>query len=95
MESTKTTCTEMEFLNGISMSKCLGINSSFLRLEFLSGFLPHFSVLQNAIREKIRVFLFHRFFVRIFKTREENGFFLNPPVEGTLNSKEQKTRVFC
>ncbi len=38
---------------------------------------------------------FADFFVRIFKTREEYGFLLNPPVEGTVNSMEQKTLVFC
>jgi hypothetical protein len=43
---------EMEFLNGI-FSRCFWafIHSSLLRLEFLSGFPPHFSVLQNAIHE--------------------------------------------
>jgi hypothetical protein len=35
------------------------------------------------------------FFVRIFKTIEEIVFFSNPPVEGTVNSMEEKTRVFC
>jgi hypothetical protein len=38
---------------------------------------------------------FADFFVRIFKTKEEYGFLYNPPVERTLNSMEQKTRVFC
>ncbi len=46
----------------------------------LSGFYPHFSVLQNAIHEKTRVFLFHGFFVRIFKTRVKDGFLLNLPL---------------
>jgi hypothetical protein len=41
---------EMEFLNGIfSRGSC--INSSLFRLEFLSGFYPHFSVLQNPIHD--------------------------------------------
>jgi hypothetical protein len=34
------------------------------------------------------------FFVCIFKTRVEYGFLLNPPVAGTVNSVEEKTRVF-
>jgi hypothetical protein len=42
---------EMEFLNGIFSRGFWGINSSLLRLEFLPGFLPSFSVLQNAIHE--------------------------------------------
>jgi hypothetical protein len=29
------------------------------------------------------------YFVTFFKTREENGFVSNPPVEGTVNSMEQ------
>jgi hypothetical protein len=70
----------MEFVNAIFSR---GINLSLLRLKVLSGFYLHFSVL----------FLFYGFFCRTFKTREEYGFFLNPPVEGTVNSMEQKTRV--
>jgi hypothetical protein len=35
------------------------------------------------------------FFVWSFKTRVEYGFLQNPPVEGTVNSMEQKTRDFC
>jgi hypothetical protein len=66
--------------------KFLGINSSFLRLEFLSGcFLPLF-IRSLSIHENNRVFLFRGFFSKDF---------LNPPGEGTLNSMEQKTRVFC
>jgi hypothetical protein len=40
---------------------------------------------------------FFDFFVRIFKTREEYAFLnkKNPPKEGTVNSMEQKTQVFC
>jgi hypothetical protein len=33
--------------------------------------------------------------LRVFKTRVEYGFLLNPPVEFTVNSTEQKTGVFC
>jgi hypothetical protein len=65
----------MEFLKGI-LVEVLDINSSLLRLKILSGFYPHFSVLQNAIHEHVRVFLFRGFCVRIFKTREECGFLL-------------------
>jgi hypothetical protein len=41
-----------------------------------------------------QVFLIADFF-KILKTREEYGFLLSPPEEGTVNSKEQKTRFFC
>ena len=41
-------------------------------------------------------FLVLFFLKRILKTGEEHGFlFFNPSVEGTVNSKEQKTRIFC
>ncbi len=66
-------------------------NSSLLRLEFCMIFYPHFSFLQNGIHEQPRIFLFRGLFVRFFKTMQKS---LNPPVEGTVNSKEQKTRVF-
>jgi hypothetical protein len=38
-------------------------------------------------------FLVFRFFVCIFKTRKEHGFFVSPPEEETVNSMEQK--IFC
>ena len=38
---------------------------------------------------------FANFFVCIFKTRVEYGFPKNLLVEGTVNSMEQTTRVFC
>ena len=63
---------EMEFLDAI-FSRAFylwAINSSLLILEFLSGFLPSFSVLQNATYSLID----SSFLVRIFKTREEYGF---------------------
>jgi hypothetical protein len=44
---------------------------------------------------RLKFSCFADFFVRIFKTREESGFLKNPPVELTVNSMEQKTRVFC
>jgi hypothetical protein len=72
----------------------LATNSNLLRLEFCVIFYPHFSVLKNAFPEYTQVFLFCRFFCRIFKTREEYAFPSNPSVEGTVNSTEQKTRVF-
>jgi hypothetical protein len=34
---------------------------------------------------------FEEFFEGIFKTRVEYGFLSNPPVEGTVNSIEEKT----
>jgi hypothetical protein len=83
----------MEFLNSIFSR---GINLSLIRLEFLSGFfLLSFIRFTTAIHENTQVFLFRGFFERIFKTREEYGFLLNPPVEGTVNSMEQKTQAFC
>jgi hypothetical protein len=39
--------------------------------------------------------LFHGFFVKIIKTKEESGFLKNPQVEETVKSMEQMTRVFC
>jgi hypothetical protein len=42
---------EMEFLNHAFLFEVMGKNSILLRLKFLSGFLPSFSVLQNAIHE--------------------------------------------
>jgi hypothetical protein len=50
------------------------MNSSLLGLEFLSGFHPHFSVLQNTIRE-IEFSCFAEFFVRIFKPKKSIVFF--------------------
>jgi hypothetical protein len=45
---------------------------------------------------RLEFFSFADFFECIFKTREEYFFLLlNPPVEGTVSSMEQKTRVFC
>ena len=46
------------------LSRFLGINSSLTRFEFLSGFYTHFSVLQKAIYDLTRVFLFRGFSVR-------------------------------
>jgi len=77
---------EMEFLNG-PLAWFLGINSSLCLVIY-----PHFSVLQNVIHELSRLSYFADFFVR--KTREKYGFLENPPGEGSVNSMEQKTRVF-
>jgi hypothetical protein len=63
-------------------SRFLAINSSRRRLMFLSGFYPHFSVLQNATHEELEFSCFADFFERTFKTREEY-----------LNCMEQKTRI--
>jgi hypothetical protein len=62
---------EVEFWNGIF----LDINSSLLRLEFLFGFLPSFSVLQNAFQKQARIFLFRGFFVWIFLKPEKRMVF--------------------
>jgi hypothetical protein len=59
---------ECGILERYFLSRLLVINRSLV-------FYPLFSVLQNGIHEKTRVFLFRRFFVRIFKAREEYGFF--------------------
>jgi hypothetical protein len=50
-----------------------------------------FSVLQNAFQEKTDFFCFANFFVWSLKTRAENGFLYNPPIE---EAAEHKTRVF-
>ncbi len=42
--------------------------------QFLSSFLPHFSVLQNGIHELTKFSCFADFFVRIIKTKLKNGF---------------------
>jgi hypothetical protein len=84
--------TKREFLDAIFSE----VPVHKLESENCLVFCPHFSVLQNAIHEKTRVLLFcKKNFVRIFKTREEYGFLKNPSVDGTVNSMEQKTGVFC
>ncbi len=70
---------EMEFLNAIL---------SFLDSRFCLVFYPHFSWIDSS-------FLFHGLFVRITKTRIKYGLLKNPQVEGTVNSIERKTWVFC
>jgi hypothetical protein len=60
-------------------SRFLGINSSLLRLEFMSDRLPSFftfykTLFMNRLEES-RFSCFADFFVRIFKTREEYNFF--------------------
>jgi hypothetical protein len=57
-------------------------------------YLKDFPVLQTAIINRLRSFVL-LFFIRIFKTRQEYGFLQNPPVEGTVNSMEHKTKIFC
>jgi hypothetical protein len=79
----------MEFLNGIFSLGFWAKTRVFS--SFCLVFYPHFSVLPMAIHEQSRVFIFADFFVRIFKTKEEYGFLQNPPVEGTVNSMEQKS----
>jgi len=71
----------MEFLKGI-FSRVFS-DSNFC---LVSTIVFH---VQNSIHEYTRVFLFPGFFVCIFKTRV--GYIsVNPPVEGTVNSMEQK-----
>ncbi len=73
-------------------SRFWGINSRVFSVSsFCLFFYPHFSVLQNAIHKKTRVFLISGFFVGNFKNREKCGFLYNTPVEGTVNSMEQKS----
>ncbi len=55
------TSPEMEFLN-YNFSRGFGHKLEFCQTRV---FYPHFSVLQNAIHEQTRVFLFRRFFVCI------------------------------
>jgi hypothetical protein len=71
---------EMEFLNSISSR----------RLEFLSGFLPSLSFLQNAIHELTRVFLFGEFFYGFFKIRVEVGFLINSASRRDCEEHEAK-----
>ena len=54
--------------------RCLGKNSSLLRLEFLSGFMNRLEFLVTQI------------FLKILKTIVDYGFLSNPPVEETVNS---------
>ncbi len=70
----------------------LGINSSLLRLEFWSCFLPsfiRFAKCYSCIDLSFPVLQI--FVLRIFETREEYGY--NSSVEGTVNTMEQKIQV--
>ncbi len=58
-------------------------------------FYPHFPFYKILFMNRLEFPCFTDFFVCIFKTRAEYGFLQNPPEEGTENSIEQKTRVFC
>jgi hypothetical protein len=58
-------------------------------------FYPHFPFYKWLFLNRLKFSYFADFFVRIFKTREESVILLYPPVEETVNSMEQKTRVFC
>ncbi len=72
----------------------MGINSSLLGLEFMSGFLPAFFHSKKMLfMNRLEFSCFAGFFVRIFQTRKEYCFLQNPTVEGTVNSIEQKTRL--
>jgi hypothetical protein len=68
------------------------MNSSLLRLEFLSGFLlsffPFYKVL---LMNRLEFFRFVDHFVKMFKTRVEHGFSIKSAIiEGTVNSMVQK-----
>jgi hypothetical protein len=62
-------------------SRFLGIKSSLLRLEYCLVFYPNFSVLQDAIQEKLKFSCFADFFVCIFKTWAESGFLWRSTIE--------------
>jgi hypothetical protein len=67
---------EMEFLNGISQSRFLVVNSSLLRVEFLSGFYLHFSFLQNTVfMNRLEFSCFVDFFCKDFKPEKSMVFF--------------------
>ncbi len=72
---------EMEFLKCIFSWGFWTLTRVFSDSSFCLVFYPHFSVLQIAIHELTRVFLFRGFFVKIFKAREEYGFHWNPHCE--------------
>jgi hypothetical protein len=85
----------MEFLNSIFSRGFWALTRVFSQSSFCLVFYPHFSILQNVFHEKTLVFLFRGFFIRIVKARIEYGFPQNPRIEGTVNSMEQKARIFC
>ncbi len=62
---------------------------------FVWFFTLIFPFYKMSFMNRLDISCFVDFFVRIFKIREEYGFLKNPPAEGTVNSMEQKTRVFC
>ncbi len=72
-------------------SRFLGINSGLLRLETLSGFLPLFFFLQNAIHKQTRVFLFGDFLYVFLKPGQSLVF------RKTVKCEQHgtKTQVFC
>ncbi len=91
--------TEMEFLNGIfSLGFCMGMgmDSSLLRREFLSGFLSSFFLSTKKCYSGIyctQVFLFCGLFCLYVKNQSRVGVLKSPPLEKTVNSMEQTTRV--
>jgi hypothetical protein len=63
-------------------------------MEFLNGILAKFS--GHKLESSQLVFLsgaLSSFSILRNALREKYGFLLNPPVEGTVNGMEQKTRV--
>jgi hypothetical protein len=78
----------MEFLKGTFSLGFLRINSSLLRLKFLSDFLPSFSILQNSIHEQTS-FLVSRIFCRVwFPVKSTSSI-------KTVKSTKPKNQVFC
>ncbi len=63
---------EMEFLNSIFSR---GINSSLLRLEFLSGFLPSFIRFTTAIHARLKFSCFADFLKGFLKPEKSTVFF--------------------
>ncbi len=75
---------------------CLVINSSFLGLiSFCLVFYTHFSVLQNASHEILKLSSFANILEGFLEPEKIMVFFKYPTVEGIVNIIEQKTEGFC
>ncbi len=75
-------------------SKFLIINSSSQTRVFVLFSALIFPFYKILFMSGLEFSYFSDFLLRIFKTREEYGFLKNPPVEGIVNSMEQKSPVF-
>ncbi len=75
----------------IFLLRFLGINSSLLRVEFLSAFVLSFCLSTKFYSWIDLSFVVSRFFMH-FKNQSRVRFSVE---SGTVNSMEQKTRVFC